>query len=204
MALGQTLLRKSPRSHPLTRDENQPLKPKSRRSEAQVALTVSSVEATASAEEASPMATTTSAPTTAATCPPTPHRQVLTPVLATGTRTGPSQNTSAALAAYDVLPPPPGAAGGAGRTWTWPARARRDRRPCGGRAATLHPSGRRRHRKQHQSRPGRGARHAAAASTTDGERPSPPITEGRSGPLPTRRWAPTRCTLLPSTDDEHP
>jgi hypothetical protein len=73
MASGQTLLLEGPRSHPLTGDENQPLKPKSRRPRAQVALTVSSAEATASAEEASPMATTTSAPTTAATCPPTPH-----------------------------------------------------------------------------------------------------------------------------------
>jgi hypothetical protein len=35
------------------------------------------------------------------------HRQVLTPVLATRTRTGPSQNTSTALAAYDVLCDPP-------------------------------------------------------------------------------------------------
>jgi hypothetical protein len=35
------------------------------------------------------------------------HRQVLTPVLATKTRMGPSQNTSAALAAYDVLGDPP-------------------------------------------------------------------------------------------------
>jgi hypothetical protein len=34
--------------------------------------------------------------------------------------------------------------------------------------------------------------------------PFPPITEGRSGPLPTRRHAPTRRTPLPSTDDEHP
>jgi hypothetical protein len=34
---------------------------------------------------------------------PKAHRQVLTPVLATKTRTGPSQNTSTALAAYDVL-----------------------------------------------------------------------------------------------------
>jgi hypothetical protein len=49
MALGQTLLLKGPRSRPLMGDENQPLKPKSQRSEAQVALTVSSVEATASA-----------------------------------------------------------------------------------------------------------------------------------------------------------
>jgi hypothetical protein len=34
--------------------------------------------------------------------------------------------------------------------------------------------------------------------------PFPLITEGRSGPLPTRRQAPTRRTPLPSTDDEHP
>jgi hypothetical protein len=49
---------------------------------------------------------------------PNAHRQVLTPVLATGTRTGPSQNTSAALAAYDVLcdpPVQPEAQGGPGR-----------------------------------------------------------------------------------------
>jgi hypothetical protein len=38
---------------------------------------------------------------------PKAHRQVLTPVLDTRTRTGPSQNTSAALAAYDVLCDPP-------------------------------------------------------------------------------------------------
>jgi hypothetical protein len=34
--------------------------------------------------------------------------------------------------------------------------------------------------------------------------PFPPITEGRSGPLPARRQALTRRTPLPSTDDEHP
>jgi hypothetical protein len=75
MALGQTLPLEGPRSRPLTGDENQPLKPKSRRLGAQVALTVSSAEATASAEAASPMATTTLAPTIAATCPPTPHQR---------------------------------------------------------------------------------------------------------------------------------
>jgi hypothetical protein len=99
---------------------------------------------------------------------------------------------------------PPGAAESARRTWTWPARARRDRHPSGGRAAVLRPSGRRWHRKQRQSRSGREARHVVAASTADGGRSSPPITEGRSGPLPTRRQAPTRRTLLPSTDDERP
>jgi hypothetical protein len=49
MASGQTLLLKGPRSRPLTGDENQPLKPKSQRSRAQVALTVSSAEATTAA-----------------------------------------------------------------------------------------------------------------------------------------------------------
>jgi hypothetical protein len=38
---------------------------------------------------------------------PKAHRQVLTPVLATKTRTGSSLNTSTALAAYDVLCDPP-------------------------------------------------------------------------------------------------
>jgi hypothetical protein len=155
------------------------------------------------------MATTPSAPTTAATCPPTLHRRTAAAPKRTGRFSLPSsprlsQNTSTALAAYDVLCDPPVAADGTRRTWTWPARARRDRHPCGGRAAALRPSGRRWHRKQRQIRSGRGAKHAAAASATDGEHPSPPITEGRSGPLPTRRRTLARCTLLPSTDDEHP
>jgi hypothetical protein len=60
------------------------------------------------------------------------------------------------------------------------------------------------HWKQCRSRSGRRAGHAAAASTTNGERPSPPITEGRSGPLPVRRPAPTQRTPLTSTDDENP
>jgi hypothetical protein len=38
---------------------------------------------------------------------PSAHRQVLTPVLATEARTGLSQNTNTALAAYDVLCDPP-------------------------------------------------------------------------------------------------
>jgi hypothetical protein len=49
MASGQMLLLKGPRSRPLTGDENQLLKPKSRRSGAQAALTVSSAEATTTA-----------------------------------------------------------------------------------------------------------------------------------------------------------
>jgi hypothetical protein len=38
---------------------------------------------------------------------PKAHRQVLAPVLAAGTRMGPSQNTNAALVAYDVFCDPP-------------------------------------------------------------------------------------------------
>jgi hypothetical protein len=179
-----------------------------------VALTVSSAEATASAGGSLTygdhhLSTDDSGHLRANATPangsrPSAHRQVLTPVLATGARTRLSQNTNTALGGVRRVLRPPGAAGGAGRTWTWPARARRDRHPCGGRAATLRPSGRRWHRKQPQSRSDQGARHAAADSATDGECPSPPNTEGRSGLLPTRRWAPTRRTLLPSIDDEHP
>jgi hypothetical protein len=118
MASGQTLLLKGPRSRPLTGDENQPLKPKSWRSRAQVALTVSSAEATASAKGSLTygnhhLSTDDSGHLPTNTAPanggrPKAHRQVLTPVLATGTRTGPSQNTSTALTAYDVLCNPPG------------------------------------------------------------------------------------------------
>jgi hypothetical protein len=73
---------------------------------------ISSAEATALAEEASPMATTTSAPTTAATYPPTPHRRTAAAPMRTGRSSLPSsprlsQNTSTALAAYDVLCDPP-------------------------------------------------------------------------------------------------
>jgi hypothetical protein len=173
MASRQTLLLKGPRSRPLTGDENQPLKPKSRRSRAQVALTVSSAEATASTRGSLTygnhhLSTDDSGHLPTNTAPanggrPKAHRQVLTPVLTTGTRTGPSQNTSTALAAYNMFCDPP-----------------------------MRPTAQ------------GGAGHAAAASATDGERPSPPITEERSGPPPTRRRAPTRRTLLPNTDGEHP
>jgi hypothetical protein len=69
------------------------------------------------------MATTTSAPTTAATCAPTPHRRTAAAPMRTGRSSLPSlsrlsQNTSTALAAYDVLCDPPvhpTAQGGPGR-----------------------------------------------------------------------------------------
>jgi hypothetical protein len=106
-----------------------------------------------------------------------------------------------------------------GKPWMWPTCARRNRRPCGGRAAMPRPSGRRQRRRRHQSHPGRRARHAAADGALDGrpcvpgvcllrkasERPSPLNAGGRSGPpAHAEGRTPTRLTLLPSTDDEHP
>jgi hypothetical protein len=151
-------------------------------------------------------------------CPST-HEEVLAPVLAAGVRTRPSKNAIAAPVAYDVLYDLPVRPVARGKPWMWPTRARRDRRPCGGRAATLRPSGRRQHQRRHQSHPGRGAKHEAADSATDGqphvpgvrllrktgERPSPPNAGGRSEqPSHAEGEASTRLALLPSADDEHP
>jgi hypothetical protein len=179
----------------------------------QVALTVSPAEATTSAVGSLTSAddhlnTDDNGHLCASTVPASggrasAHEEVFAPVLTAGVRTRPSKNAAPTRTAYDVLYDLPVRLVSQEKSWMWPTCAWRDRSPCGGRAATLRPSGRRRCRR-HQSCPGRGARHAAANSVTDSERLSPPNTEGRSGPLPTRRRVPTRRTLLPSTDDEHP
>jgi hypothetical protein len=83
------------------------------------------------------------------------HEEVFAPVLTTGVRTRPSKNVAATRMAYDVLYDLPVRLVMRENPWMWPTRARRNRRPCGGRAATLRPSGRRQCRKRHQSRPGR-------------------------------------------------
>jgi hypothetical protein len=145
--------------------------------------------------------------------------EVLALVFTAGVRTRPSKNDAAAPAAYDVLYVPPVRPVAREKPWMWPTCARHNRRPCGGRTVTPHPSGRRQRRRRHQDHPGRGARHAAADGAADGrpriaevrllrradERPSPSNAGGRSGPLAhARGGAPTRLTLLPSADDEHP
>jgi hypothetical protein len=117
-----------------------------------VALTVSSAEATASAGGSLTygdhhLSTDDSGHLRANTTPangdrPSAHRQVLTPILATGARTRLSKNTNTALAAYDVLCDPPVRLAAWEGPWTWPACARRDRRPCGGRTATPRPGSR--------------------------------------------------------------
>jgi hypothetical protein len=125
MASGQTLLLKGPPSRPPTGDENQPLKPKSRRSGAQVAMTVSSAEATASARGSltygdHPLSTDDSGHLPTNTAPtngdrPKAHRQVLTPVLA---KAVPEHEYRPRGVRRVVRPPPPGqptAQGGPGR-----------------------------------------------------------------------------------------
>jgi hypothetical protein len=64
--------------------------------------------------------------------------------------------------------------------------------------------GGRRHRERLRSRSAQRAGHAAAAHAVNGECPSPPITEGRSGPPPTQGPTPTWHTPLPSLGDENP
>jgi hypothetical protein len=107
----------------------------------------------------------------------------------TGVRTRPSKNVAATATTYDVLYSLPVQPEEREKPWMWSTCAQRHHRPYGGWAATLRPSGRMHRRRRCQCHPGREARHAAADSATDGERPSPPDTEGRSGSLPTRRWS---------------
>jgi hypothetical protein len=111
-----------------------------------VALTVSSVEATPSAVGSltcgghhlstndSGHLRTNAAPANGGR--PSAHKQVLTPVLATGARTRLSKNTDTALVAYDVLYDPSVRSAAREGPWTWLTCARCDRRPCGGRTAT--------------------------------------------------------------------
>jgi hypothetical protein len=99
------------------------------------------------------------------------------------------KNVTAAPTAYDALYSLPVQPEEREKPWMWLTRAQRHHRLCGGRAATLRPSGRMQRRRRYQCHLGREARHAAADSATDGERPSPPDTKGRSGSLPTRRWS---------------
>jgi hypothetical protein len=117
-----------------------------------VALTVSSAEATASAGGSLTygdhhLSTDDIGHLCANATPanggrPSAHRQVLTPVLAIGARTRLSQNTNTALAAYDVLCDTPVRPAAREGPWTWPACARRDRRPCSGRTTTPRPGSR--------------------------------------------------------------
>jgi hypothetical protein len=118
----------------------------------QVALTVSSAEATTSAvgsltygghhisTDDSGHLCTNAAPANGGR--PSVHKEVLTPVLATGVRTRPSRNADTAPVVYDVLYDPPVRPAAQEGSWTWPTYARRDHRSCGGRTATPRPGSR--------------------------------------------------------------
>jgi hypothetical protein len=99
-----------PSSTPPHEERGQAIRAKDPGVRSQVAPTVSSAETTSSSchhlsTDDSGHLPTNTAP--ASDSRPKAHWQVLTPALATRTRTGPSQNTSTALAAYDVLCDPP-------------------------------------------------------------------------------------------------
>jgi hypothetical protein len=222
-------LRKGPRPRLPTRGGNKAIKAKESRARWQVALTVSPAEATTSTvgsltSGGDHLSTDDSGHLCTSAVPanhdrPNAHEEVLAPVLTAGVRTRPSKNVAAAPAAYGVLYVPPVRPVAREKLWMWPTCARRNRRPCGGRTATPRPSDRRQRQRRHQSHPGRGARHAAANGASDdrprvaevrllrkaGERPSPPNAGGRSEPpAHAEGRTPTRLTLLPSADDEHP
>jgi hypothetical protein len=145
-----TPLRKGPRPRLPTGDDNEAIKAKEPEVRRQVALTVSPAEATTSAvgsltSGGDHLSTDNSGHLCASAVPanggrPGAHEEVLAPVLTTGVRTRPSKNAAAAPAAYDVLYVPPVRLATREKPWVWPTRARRDRRPCGGRTAPPRPA----------------------------------------------------------------
>jgi hypothetical protein len=190
-----TMRRPSPASPHGGRE--QAIKAKEPKVRPQVALTVSSAEATTSAVGSltygghhhlstndSGHLRTNAAPTNGGR--PSARKEVLAPVVATGVRTGPSRNADTAPAAYDVLYDPSGVVGGAGRAMD--VADLRTARPSPVRWMDSHTSA-----KQQVA-----VRLLHKAS----ERPSSPNAGGRSGsPAHTEGRAPTRLALAPSTDD---
>jgi hypothetical protein len=112
---------------------------------------------------------------------PKAHRQVLTPVLTARTRMGPSQNTSTALAAYDVLCDPSVQPATVART------GGRNAAPWPGSSSSPSPAW---------------LEDASSAELEDGFLPRMP--EEEAGRRPTRRQALTCPALLPSSGDEDP
>jgi hypothetical protein len=164
-----------------------------------VALTVSSAEATTSAVGSLTygdhhLSTDDSGHLRADAAPanggrPSAHKEVLTPVLATGVRTRPSRDADTALRRTTCCAPPPGATGGAGRAVD--VADLRVARPSPVRWTDSHPPTRQ--------------QVAVRLLRKASERPSPPNAGGKSGsPAHAEDPTATRLALLPSTDDEHP
>jgi hypothetical protein len=181
MAPGRTLLLEGSRSCPLAGDENQLLKPKSRRPGAQVTLTISS------AEKPSPAA---SAPTTASTCSPTPHQRALAAPKRTGRSSLPSSPRKRERDRPRTRVPP-----SRRTTCCETLRCGRPQSP-GQRTECCTLAG-----QQQFAFPGMaGGRLLRRAG---GWFP-PQMPEEEAGCQPTRRQAPARLALLPSKDDEDP
>jgi hypothetical protein len=96
---------------------------------------------------------------------PSVRKEVLTPVLTAGVRTGPSKNADTAPAAYDVLYRSPVCPPAREKLWMWQTYARRDHRPCGGWAAMPQPDSRRQRRRRRRGHRSRGTGHEAAGGT---------------------------------------
>jgi hypothetical protein len=150
---------------------------------------------------------------------PSAREEVLAPVLTAGVRTRPSKNADAAPTAYDVLYDP--------RCSRRRRRSRGCGRPAHGTTVARAVDGQPRP-DQAAGGSARGSTKAIQAEEPDtrqltapaagrprvtevcllrkaGERPSPPNAGGRSGlPAHVEGRAPTRLTLFPSADDEHP
>jgi hypothetical protein len=183
MAPGRTLPLEGPRSCPLVGDENQPLKPKSRRPRAQVALTVPSVEKPSSAA-------TTSVPTTAATCPPTPHQRAAAAPKRTGRSSLPfSPRERERDRPRTRVPPSRRTTCCATPRCSWPQSPGRRTECC-----TL--------ARQQQFAFPAWLEDASSAELEDVFLPQMP--EEEAGRRPTRRQALICPALLPSKDDEDP
>jgi hypothetical protein len=188
----RTPMRKGPRPRLPTGGDNEAIQAKELEARRQVALMVSPAKATTSAEGSltsgsDHLSTDDSGHLRTSAVPangsrPSVRKEVLAPVLTAGVRTRPSKNADAAPAAYDVLYRPPVRPPVREKPWMWRTYARHDRRPCGGRAATPRPDGRRQRRRWRRGHPSWGTRH-----TADGGTRSWPVPRTRSSPPP-RGW----------------
>jgi hypothetical protein len=183
MVLGRTLPLEGSRSRPLVGDENQILKPKSRRPGAQMAPTISS------AEKPSPAATT-SAPMAASTCHRHRTSERRPPQSApAGPHSHPRhENENGTVLEHEYRPRgvrrvlrPPGAAGHRRPDRGWNAA------PWLGSSSSPSPAW---------------LEDASSAELEDGFHPQKP--EEEAGRQSTRRQALARLALLPGKDDEDP
>jgi hypothetical protein len=178
--------------HSPTKDENQPFKPGRRRSRGAggVGGLVSGETFSSCCHHSTDGGVHLSANTAPASADrPKAHRQVLTPALAEAAPEHEHRPRGVRRVGQ-----PSGTAVGARKTWTWPARTRRDRRPDEGRNAAPCPGS--------SSSPSPAWLEEASAGLEDAFLPQ---TLGEEkGYRPTRRQPPLGALLRLSPDDENP